>query len=171
MSKITAENKKIVQNLSFVVLGMGLTGVLLGWLVGEVLIVALFGIVAIRGTRTPSTPMNMVPVLGFAIPSMLFQLIDVTIQNTDRIILLHLTDLPTLGVYDVVLGILFMMSFVSLAVSISLYPILTKLRLGESDGTKKDEATTLAVRHLVRYISIMLFPILNCTSLPIPLNS
>ncbi|MHA1636973.1 MAG: lipopolysaccharide biosynthesis protein, partial [Candidatus Thorarchaeota archaeon] len=70
-----------------------------------------------------------------------------------------LTDLPTLGVYDVVLGILFMMSFVSLAVSISLYPVLTRLRLDESDSAKKDEATTLAVGHLVRYISILLFPL------------
>ncbi|MHA1928784.1 MAG: hypothetical protein ACTSV2_09430, partial [Candidatus Thorarchaeota archaeon] len=38
---------RVLLTVSFVVLGMGLTGVLLGWLVGEVLVVALFGIVAI----------------------------------------------------------------------------------------------------------------------------
>ncbi|MCK4485110.1 MAG: oligosaccharide flippase family protein, partial [Candidatus Thorarchaeota archaeon] len=114
-----------------------------------------------------STSMKMAPVLAFALPSLVFQAIDVTIQSIDRVILLHLTDLSSLGVYDVLLGALFLMSFVALAISTSLYPVLTNVRLGLAGIEDGGQEMGRVVAALLRYVMILLLPI----SIIVSLNS
>lgn len=159
VGRIVFETVRMATAITLVFLGLGVFGVLLGWLAAELAAVALYSGFSVRGLPSQSARVDMRPVLIFAVPSLIFQTIDVTIQNTDRVILLHLTSLPTLGVYDVLLGVLFMMSFVSLAVSTSLYPVLTRIRHSASGSGATDQATSLAVTMLVRYILILLLPV------------
>ncbi len=156
--RILFDITRVVATVSLVIMGFGIIGVVVGWLLGEIAAVLVFGFAASRPLNVKSAPIDMRPILAFALPSLLFQTVDVTIQNTDRIILLVLTDLATLGVYDVLLGILFMMSFVSLAVSTALYPVLTKLRLSY---TAEGEPNNFgyAVGMLLRYVAMLLVPV------------
>ena len=157
--RIVFDLTRIIATVILVVLGFGVIGVAYGWLAGEVIVVIILGTAALSGLPDKGSTIDMRPVLAFAIPSLLFQVVDVTIQNTDRIILLVLTDLQALGVYDVILSILFMMSFLSLAIATSIYPILTRFRLkADQRGDIKNEIGT-AVSVLARYILILLVPI------------
>lgn len=157
--RIVFDLTRIFATVILVVLGLGVTGVAYGWLAGEVIVVIFFYAVAIRELPYKKATIDMRPILVFAIPSLLFQTVDVTIQNTDRIILLILTDLESLGVYDVIVGILFIMIFLSLALATSIYPILTRVRLKTApEGIIKNEIAA-AVSVLVRYILILLIPI------------
>ncbi|MCF2137583.1 MAG: oligosaccharide flippase family protein [Candidatus Thorarchaeota archaeon] len=156
--RILFDITRVLATVSLVIMGFGIIGVVVGWLLGELAAVFVFGLAATRPLKVKSSPIDMRPVLAFALPSLLFQTVDVTIQNTDRIILLVITDLSSLGVYDVLLGILFMMSFVSLAVSTALYPVLTKLRLNHTaEGDLRGFGD--AVGMLLRYIIMLLLPV------------
>ncbi len=165
--RIVFDIVRLVVSVQLVLMGVGVAGVVIGWLASELVAVMIYGAHVTKGIHDSSTSIKMAPVLAFALPSLVFQAIDVTIQSIDRIILLHLTDLSSLGVYDVLLGALFLMSFVALAVSTSLYPILTKIRLGlagdEDDGQKMGRV----VAALLRYVMILLLPI----SIIVSLNS
>jgi lipopolysaccharide exporter len=158
-SRILFDLTRIVATVILVVLGFGVIGVAYGWLAGEAIAVLSFGTAATRGLPSSSSTIDMRPILAFALPSLLFQTIDVTIQNTDRIILLVQTDLGSLGVYDVMLGILFMMSFLSLSLATSVYPVLTRFRLRTKRGGSVDSEIGTAVSYLVRYILILLLPV------------
>jgi len=159
IGRIVFEVVRTTAAITLVLLGFGVLGVLLGWLAAELAAFILYSGFSVRGLPSESTKVDMRPVLVFAVPSLIFQTVDVTIQNTDRVILLHLTDLSTLGVYDVLLGLLFLLSFVSLAVSTSLYPLLTRIRQMSSDAGVGHETTSLAVAMLLRYILILLLPV------------
>ena len=152
---------RMALSVGLVLLGFGVMGVLTGWLCGEVAALAIFGFSAVRGCADKPSSIAMRPILAFALPSLLFQTIDVTIQNTDRVILVQLTNLGALGVYDVMLGILFMMSFVSLTVSTSLYPILTRIRIDLETREPGRSGTGMGtvVTILLRYILLILLPV------------
>ena len=156
--RILFDATRVIATVSLVIMNFGILGVVVGWLLGEVAAVLVFGLAAFRPLKIKSSPVEIRPILAFALPSLLFQTVDVTIQNTDRIILLVLTDLTALGVYDVLLGILFMMSFVSLAVSTALYPVLTKLRLNYASEGESDNFG-YAVGMLLRYVALLLVPV------------
>lgn len=149
-----------------VIVGMDVRGVIIGWLLAEIVAVLAFGLAAIRPLSMKSLPIRMSPILAFALPNLAFQIIDVTIQNTDRIFLGILTDLATLGVYDVFLRVLFMLSLVSLTISTSLYPILTRVRVQLEEGRNYEEMGNV-VAILVRYVLLILLPI----SIIVALNS
>ncbi|MFX1369973.1 MAG: lipopolysaccharide biosynthesis protein, partial [Promethearchaeota archaeon] len=87
------------------------------------------------------------------------QAIDVTIQNTDRLILLHITDLASLGVYDVFLRVLYMLSLVSLTIASAIYPLLTRFRLRLENQENSEIGMGDAIAHLVRYILMLLVPL------------
>ncbi|MGQ4870599.1 MAG: oligosaccharide flippase family protein [Candidatus Thorarchaeota archaeon] len=158
VGRVLFDATRVVATIGLVLTGAGIVGVVAGWFLGELLAVILYGSAAIRSLPVESSPIDMRPVLAFALPALLFQAVDVTIQNTDRIILLTLTDLATLGVYDIILGVLFMMSFVSLAVSTSLYPVLTRVRVHEEIDNEEGRMD-YAVSLLLRYVLILLVPV------------
>jgi O-antigen/teichoic acid export membrane protein len=139
--------------------GFGATGVAIGWFVGEIIAVVVFGRVAARGLPRVSSPIVMRPILVFALSTMLFQAVDVTIQNTDRVILLQFTGLSSLGVYDVILGMLFLISFISLSVSSAVYPILTRTRVSLQGLLGWGRIMGRLVSLLLRYILMLLLPI------------
>ncbi|MCF2137059.1 MAG: hypothetical protein K9W43_07405 [Candidatus Thorarchaeota archaeon] len=58
------------------VLGFGVIGVVVGWLLGELAVVTVFGLAATRPLKVKSSPIDMRPVLAFAPPSLLFQTVD-----------------------------------------------------------------------------------------------
>ncbi|MHA2207755.1 MAG: oligosaccharide flippase family protein [Candidatus Thorarchaeota archaeon] len=164
--RILFDVARIVGTVGLVLLGMGVEGVMIGWLIGEVVAVIVFGTAAMRGLNVKSVAIEMTPVLAFALPNLAFQTIDVTIQNTDRLILLYLTDLAALGVFDVILGILYMLSLLSLTIAASIYPILTRIRVGlDSEGEDWGRAMGNVITNLVRYILILLLPIAVITAL------
>ena len=163
--RIAFDLTRIIATVILVVLGFGVIGVAYGWLAGEIIAVLILGTAAMSGLPDKSSTIDMRPVLAFAIPSLIFQTVDVTIQNTDRIILLVQTDLQALGVYDVILGILFMMSFLSLAIATSIYPILTRFRLKTVPGEDNKREIGVAVSVCARYILILLVPISVIVSL------
>ncbi|MGV9169626.1 MAG: lipopolysaccharide biosynthesis protein, partial [Promethearchaeia archaeon] len=141
--------------------GWDVIGVMIGWLLAEIVAVLVFGYASMAGLDVKSKDVGMASVLSFGLPSLAFQTIDVTIQNTDRIILLQLTNLSALAVYDVFLRILYMFSLVSLTVASATYPILTRIRVDlenaedeEIPGRSMGEVVTT----LVRYILILLLP-------------
>ncbi len=157
--RIVFDLTRIIATVILVVLGFGVIGVAYGWLAGECIVVLILGTAAMKGLPDKGSTIDMRPVVAFAIPSLLFQVVDVTIQNTDRMILLVLTDLQSLGVYNVILGILFMMSFLSLAIATSIYPILTRFRLKTVEGGDIKSEMSVVVSILARYILILLLPI------------
>ncbi|MHA1936208.1 MAG: oligosaccharide flippase family protein [Candidatus Thorarchaeota archaeon] len=165
--RVLFDTVRLGVTVGLVYAGFGVGGVLLGWLAGEVAAILVFGYAATRDLAKIQRPIEIGPILSFALPSLLFQTIDVTIQNTDRIILLDITELSTLGVYDVILSLLFMMSFVSLTMASSLYPVLTKLRLQHEGDENGASSLSIAITSLLRYILIILLPI----SILVGLNS
>jgi O-antigen/teichoic acid export membrane protein len=150
---------RLVATVYFVVIGMGIFGVALGWLCSEIIAVSIFGAASVAGLEKSSSSLEMRPILAFALPSLIFQAIDVTIQNTDRIILLYLEDLVALAVYDVILSILFMMSFLSLAIATALYPVLTRYRLKAEEVGDSSQLLGPVVSRLSRYILVFLMPV------------
>ncbi|MHA1812646.1 MAG: lipopolysaccharide biosynthesis protein [Candidatus Thorarchaeota archaeon] len=158
LGRVLFDTTRVVATVGLVMAGAGVAGVVVGWFLGELLGVTLYGSASVRSLPVKSSPIDMRPVLAFALPALLFQAVDVTIQNTDRIILLTLTDLATLGVYDIILGVLFMMSFVSLAVSTSLYPVLTRVRVHE-EIENGEGRMDYAVGLLLRYVLLLLVPV------------
>jgi O-antigen/teichoic acid export membrane protein len=159
LGRIVFDLTRVIATVILVILGLGVIGVAFGWLAGEVIVVIIYSAAVMSGLPSHGSTIDMRPVLAFAIPSLLFQTVDVTIQNTDRIILLVLTDLQALGVYDVILGILFMMSFLSLAIATSIYPIMTRFRLKTAQGGDAKNEIGVAVSICARYILILLVPI------------
>jgi O-antigen/teichoic acid export membrane protein len=152
---------RLVGTVVLVFLGWDVVGVMMGWLLAEIVAVLVFGYAAVSGFDVKSEAVGMTSVLSFGLPSLAFQTIDVTIQNTDRIILLQLTNLAALAVYDVFLRILFMFSLVSLTVASATYPILTRIRVGLENTTEVDNSGRSmgeVVTTLVRYILILLLP-------------
>lgn len=159
---------RIGSTVGLVWLGFNVLGVAYGWLFAEVSAVLIFTSASLTSLESSSSVIDMRPVLAFALPSLIFQTIDVTIQNTDRLILLTYSDLSALGVYDVILGLLFMMSFVSLAVATSLYPILTKIHFDKSRREDKRESLSYSVSVLARYILLLLIPVSILASMNSP---
>jgi O-antigen/teichoic acid export membrane protein len=158
--RIVFDIARILGTVGLVLSGMGVQGVMIGWLVAEIVAVIVFGSASMRGLNVKSISLEMAPVLAFALPNLAFQTIDVTIQNTDRIILLYLTDLAALGVFDVILRILYMLSLVSLTIASSIYPILTRIRVSlENEGEDWGHEMGNVITNLVRYILILLLPI------------
>lgn len=159
LGRMLFDAARMVGSILLVFLGFGVTGVILGWLVAEIVAIIVFGAAATKDVPGEATSIDMRSVLAFAIPSLAFQTVDVTIQNTDRIILVQLTGLEPLGIYDVILGLLFMMSFVSLTIASSLYPIFTRIRLDVEDREGGNEKLGHVATILVRYILILLLPL------------
>ncbi|MHA2353657.1 MAG: lipopolysaccharide biosynthesis protein [Candidatus Thorarchaeota archaeon] len=158
--RIVFDIARITGTVGLVLLGMGVEGVMIGWLIGEVVAVAVFSSAAMRGLNVKSVAIEMTPVLAFALPNLAFQTIDVTIQNTDRLMLLYITDLAALGVFDVILRILYMLSLVSLTIASSIYPILTRIRVSlDSEGEDWGREMGNVITNLVRYILILLLPV------------
>jgi O-antigen/teichoic acid export membrane protein len=158
--RILFDIARIVGTIGLVLLGMGVEGVMIGWLIGELVAVIVFGSAALRGLKVRSVAIEMTPVLAFALPNLAFQTIDVTIQNVDRLILLHLTELAALGVFDVILRILFMLSLLSLTIASAVYPILTRIRIDlDGEGEDWEREMGKVITNLVRYILILLLPI------------
>ncbi len=108
VGRIMFDASRFAFTVLLVASGFGATGVAIGWFIGEIIAVAVFGSAAARGLPKISSPIIMRPILGFALSTMLFQTVDVTIQNTDRVILLQFAGLSSLGVYDIILGMLFL---------------------------------------------------------------
>ncbi|MFW9850623.1 MAG: oligosaccharide flippase family protein [Candidatus Thorarchaeota archaeon] len=158
-SRMIFEGSRFFFSIFLVLLGFGVYGVLLGWLIGEGIGVVVFSFASRFKLSTRKADIRMLPVLGFALPSLAFQTVDVAIQNADRLILLSLTSLVTLGVYDVLLNLLFMLSFFSLSVSTSLYPVLTRLEHTSDNSKQQEHNTEQATTLLVRYIILALLPV------------
>ncbi|MBD3405008.1 MAG: oligosaccharide flippase family protein [Candidatus Lokiarchaeota archaeon] len=156
--RILFDSTRVILSVGLVFAGVGVTGVAIGWLIAEIFAVFYYGYFASR--KLPSNTQSDVefrPIIAFALSSLVFQGIDVAIQNTDRLILLYQSDLVALGVYDVMLSILFMMSFVSLAISTSLYPVFTKARVRSE--TEKSDHLGNAIGYTIRYILALLIPL------------
>ncbi len=145
-------------SIILVLAGFGVFGVIVGWLIGEVSAVLIFGIAAMIDLPPTSINTSMKAVLSFSLPSLIFQLLDVIIQNADRVILLHLTNLSALGVYDILLGLLFMLSFFALAVSTSVYPYLANAIVQDDDELEQVKLE-YAISKILKYLFIFLLPI------------
>ncbi|MHA1907858.1 MAG: oligosaccharide flippase family protein [Candidatus Thorarchaeota archaeon] len=158
-SRMIFEGLRFVLSIVLVLLGFGVFGVAIGWFLGEVIGFIVFSVSSRYKLPSEKRKIQMIPILGFALPSLAFQTVDVTIQNVDRLILLTLTSLDTLGVYDVMLSLLFMMSFLSLSVSTSLYPILTRIQYSSEAQTDTHKETARTTSLLIRYILILLVPV------------
>ncbi|MEM2143124.1 MAG: oligosaccharide flippase family protein [Candidatus Thorarchaeota archaeon] len=137
---------------------LGVMGVVIGWATAELAEFVLYVNSSTKGLPSVSTKIDMRPVLAFGMPSLIFQTTDVAIQNLDRVILFYQTDLSVLGVYDVLLGLLFMMSFVSISISVSLYPILTRVQHTVSSSRRENDALSHATSMLLRYVLLLLLP-------------
>ena len=150
---------RISLTILLVIFGFGVEGVMIGWLASEIFAVFAFGASSMQGLKSSSQVVKMAPVLAFALPSFLFQLIDVTIQNTDRIILLQLSNLATLGVFDVFLRVLFMLSLVSLTISTSIYPLVTRFRVRMDEKENGVDHMGVVTATLLRYIFLIVGPV------------
>lgn len=152
-------------SIGLVILGFGIPGIIMGWILAEILALVIFSVYSTRGLNSKYEFLPFGPILAFAVPSLIFQLTDVIIQNVDRIILLQITDLSALGVYDVILSLLFMMTFFSLGLATSLYPVFTRLTGRTTYEVESHETISSALSLLTRYILLALLPIAIIVSL------
>lgn len=165
VGRLVFDITRIFLTIVLVIVGFGVEGVMLGWLVSEIVAVVAFGVASRQGLKSSPQVMKMAPILAFALPSFLFQIIDVTIQNTDRIILLQLSDLATLGVFDVFLRVLFMLSLVSLTISTSIYPLVTRIRVKLDEDGQSANQMGVVTATLLRYIFLIIGPVAIVASL------
>ena len=140
--------------LSLAWLGFGVLGVMVGWVVGEILGLAL-GLSFCRG-RLPRTdrPYSWRRIFDFSWPLQAERIVSTLADWSDQMLLLAATsDLVLLGTYFLCVRGASSLSIIWLAFNVTVMPMLSRI-YGESGK----ERLTDALRTALRYLFFLLFP-------------
>jgi len=159
LGRIIFDVTRLSLTVFFVLNGFGVAGVLTGWLLSEGAAVVIYSGFAMRGLKIPYEAVAIVPIITFSIPNLIFQTIDVAIQSIDRSVLGFFVGVDSLGVFDVILRVLLVFSLLSISISTSLFPFMTRQRVRLETSQNYYSGMTDMVHKLVRYVLIVLSPL------------
>jgi len=138
----------------FIVLGLQLMGVAIGWLLGEAIglvLVMLF----LRGAFTkPKDEIGLKMLFKFSLPLFATLLVITASDWIDRMLFLGLShDLASLGIYDLAVRGATTLSIVWSSFSMTVFPMLSELY-----GRKGKEGVTPALKTSLRYLTYLILP-------------
>lgn len=140
-----------------VVAGLRVFGAILGYLIGELLLlllVAYYVIRTFRGLRADrNNNFSIVVLLRYSIPLLVSALIAFGIANMDKIFALFQLGLPQLGIYNVAVAASLIASFAPSAITTALVPTLTSIATAQQTQELKALSKAYA-----RYISLLATP-------------
>lgn len=141
-------------SIILVLLNYGLLGIIIGWLLGEVLgFILAFSF--FHGTLPKtSSSYDSRQLLNFSMPLFLFTLINTASDWTDRMLFLAITpNLGSLGIYDLAIRGSATLSLITTVLSTILLPFFSEL-FGQSGTARLSEPLTKASR----YLTFLIFP-------------
>lgn len=143
-----------VLSIVFLLLNLGLWGVILGWLIGDLCGFLMFSGYILRNFGKPSFSFGLKRILGFSWPIYLSSWVSFGYNWFDRALLLAYVPLADVGVYNVAVTAFMVMASIPSAISTALFPQYSELQ--GRDGTRGLEK---AVRTASRYVSFVVVPL------------
>jgi len=143
-----------VMALIFILIGYGLTGVMLGWLVGEAVGLPLTVAFFHGSLPKPTAKINLKMLFSFSLPLFVLLLVSTASDWADRMLFLALShDLASLGVYDLAVRGALTLSIIYLAFSTTVLPTLSEIY-----GKSGKDAITSALKTSLRYLTYLILP-------------
>jgi len=145
--------KKLL-SIAFLLVNLGLWGVMLGWLIGDLCGFVLFSGYVLRSFGMPSFGFSLKRILGFSWPIYLSSWASFGYNWFDRALLLAYVPLADVGVYNVAVTAFGVMASIPSAISTALFPQYSELQ--GRDGMRSLEK---AVRTASRYVCYIVVPL------------
>lgn len=143
-----------VLSIAFLLVHLGLWGVILGWLIGDFCAFFLFIGYVLRSFGMPSFGFSLKRIMGFSWPMYLSSWVGFGYSWFDRVLLVAYVPLADLGVYNVAVTAFGVMASIPGAISTALFPRYSELQ--GRDGMRSLEKT---VRIASRYVSYVVVPL------------
>jgi len=143
-----------VLSIIFLLLNLGLWGVILGWLIGDLCGFLTFSGYILRNFGKPTFGFSLKRILGFSWPIYLSSWVGFGYNWFDRTLLLAYVPLADVGVYNVAVTAFAVMASIPSAISTALFPQYSELQ--GRDGTRSLEK---AVRTASRYVCYVVVPL------------
>jgi len=141
-------------SIAFLLVNLGLWGVTLGWLIGDLCGFALFSGYVLKSFGMPSFGFSLKRILGFSWPIYLSSWVSFGYNWFDRALLLAYVPLADVGVYNVAVTAFAVMASIPGAISTALFPQYSELQ--GRDGMRSLEK---AVRTASRYVCYTVVPL------------
>jgi len=141
-------------SITFLLVNLGLWGVMLGWLVGDLCGFLLFSGFLLRSFGMPRFGFGLKRILGFSWPIYLSSWVSFGYNWFDRALLLAYVPLADVGVYNVAVTAFAVMASIPGAISTALFPQYSELQ--GRDGMRSLEK---AVRTASRYVCYIVVPL------------
>ncbi len=143
-----------VLSIAFLLVNLGLWGVVLGWLIGDLCGFLLFSGYILRSFGMPSFGFSLKRILGFSWPIYLSSWVGFGYNWFDRTLLLAYVPLADVGVYNVAVTGFGVMASIPNAISTALFPKYSELQ--GRDGMRGLEK---GVRTASRYVCYVVVPL------------
>ena len=143
-----------VLSVAFLLVNLGLWGVMLGWLIGDLCGFLLFSGYILRSFGMPSFGFGLKRLLGFSWPLYLSSWVSFGYNWFDRALLVAYVPLAEVGVYNVAVTAFGVMYAIPSAISTALFPQYSELQ--GRDGMRSLEK---AVRTASRYVVYVVIPL------------
>lgn len=143
-----------VMGVILVFFGYSLTGVAMGWLIGEIIGLGMTVLAFHGGLPKPTNKFELKMLFNFSLPLFVLLLVTTVSDWADRMLFLALThDLPSLGVYDLAVRGATTLSIIWMAFATTVLPMLSELY-----GQKGKDAITGALKSSLRYLTYLIIP-------------
>jgi len=149
--------KMVIRQILFVsllLLGFGMLGLVVAWLVGDLINVILSMLTIFRSLGSPTFSFSLRRLLKLSYPLYISNLVSFAYGWFDRILLLTFLPLSALGIYDVTLRAFGVLTSVTLSVSTALFPKYSELH--GRDGIKSVENAIPIASRYICYIAMPL---------------
>jgi len=143
-----------VLSIAFLLVNLGLWGVILGWLIGDLCAFLLLSGHILRSFGMTGLGFSLKRILGFSWPIYLSSWVGFGYNWFDRTLLLAYLPLADVGVYNVAVTAFGVMASIPSAISTALFPQYSELQ--GRDGMRSLEK---AVRTASRYVSYVVVPL------------
>lgn len=141
----------------FLIFGMGAGGIILGWIIGDVLSVTMCFYVVIPDIRKSGTH-DIMPLLKYSMPLYGSAILDYLAFNSDRYLLLLLSTLHAAGIYSPVIVIGTILVIMLQSLDQALLPYFSRMHGKSGTDSFKDASTFVS-----RYLFLIFLPIGFCT--------
>lgn len=153
-----------VLSIAFLLVNLGLWGVMLGWLIGDLCGFLLFSSYILRSFGMPSFGFSLKRILGFSWPIYLSSWAGFGYSWFDRALLVAYVPLADVGVYNVAATAFGVMVSIPSAISTALFPQYSELQ--GRDGMRSLEKAVKTASRYVCYIVVPLAVGLAATAYP-----
>jgi len=143
-----------VLSIVFLLLNLGLWGVILGWLIGDLCGFLMFSGYILKNFGKPSFSFGLKRILGFSWPIYLSSWVGFGYNWFDRALLLVYVPLADVGVYNVAVTAFGVMASIPSAISTALFPQYSELQ-----GRNGMRSLEKAVRTASRYVCYAVVPL------------